>query len=82
MAGVFLLRHGKVDRVNRLPYREAIKELFVRLIQVRVSADEVIQSHSVLEEILAAVPSYEFTFRPTGAAFENAQRAVDVQARW
>lgn len=80
LAAVFLLRQGAVDHVVRISYAEAIKELFVRLIQVRVRGDEVLASHTVLEEILASVPAYEFYFRPTVAAFALARQTVDAQA--
>lgn len=80
LAAVFLLRQGAVDRVMRMARADAIKELFVRLIQVRVCGEEVLESHIALEEILASVPAYELSFRPTAAAFALAQGTVDVQA--
>lgn len=79
LAAVFLLRQSVVDRVTPMRYADAVKELFVRLVQVRVRATEVLESHTVLEGILASVPAYEFCFRPTISAFSLALRAADVQ---
>lgn len=80
LGGVFLLRHGEETRVIPLSYAETIKHLFVRAIQVRARADEVLQTHAVLEEILAVVPAFEFTFQPTVSAFAIAERAANGQA--
>lgn len=78
LAAVFLLRQSEVDRVTPMRYADGVKELFVRLIQVRVRTNEVLESHVVLENILRAIPAYEFCFRPTLAAFALALRAIDV----
>jgi hypothetical protein len=80
IAGVFLLRQGTETRVTPIAFGDAVKELFVRSIQVRVRSAEVAQSHAVLEDILAAVPAFELTFTPTVAAFNAALQAVRRQA--
>jgi hypothetical protein len=76
LVGIFLLRQADANALRPAPYAEAIKEVFVRLVQVRVDPEEVLNTHAVLEEVLTVVPSYEFSFRPTLAAFALAQRAV------
>lgn len=80
LGAVFLLRQGTSTYVTPLSHSDTIKHLFVRSIQARVRADEVLASHAVLEAVLAAVPAFEFTFEPTVSAFRIAQRAMQAQA--
>lgn len=67
--GVWLLVQAAEDRIVPIPAAQAFNELFVRLIQPSVAANEVEQTVDALVRLVGAVPVGELHFRPTPAAF-------------
>jgi len=69
LRALYLLRQAKEDRCEPLTRSQAVKELFVRLIQPRLHPTEVQLTLEVLERIVERVPVAVLHFRPTPAAF-------------
>lgn len=72
LRAVFLLQHDSSDYVEPLSRGRALKELYTRLIQPGLSADEVVLTLEHLERLLTAVPVALLHFRPTVAAVRMA----------
>jgi hypothetical protein len=71
---VFLLEQASENRVESITINRAIKELFVRLVQPRLDAEELETSLSRLEELVRGVNVSVLHFRPTVEAFDLAKR--------
>ena len=71
---VFLLEQAAENRVESMPINRAIKELFVRLVQPRLDAEELETSLTRLEELVRRVNVSVLHFQPSVAAFELAKR--------
>lgn len=74
---VYLLKQAGENRREPLSEQQAVKELFVRLIQPRLDPNELGETLRVLEEVVRAVPVGILHFRPTPAAFELAVEGSD-----
>jgi hypothetical protein len=66
---IYLLHQSAENRIETLPPGRAIKELFVRLVQPRLSRAELESSLATLEELVARVNVSVLHFRPTADAF-------------
>jgi hypothetical protein len=79
LRGLFLLAHGSEDRIDRLSARDAIGEIFVRV--MHPAADQIAMDRclSTIEEVVSRVPVGRLWFRPTPAAFLTAREwALDA----
>jgi hypothetical protein len=74
--GLFLLHQDSVDALEEVPQSRALKELFVRLIQPRITGSEVTRTTDALEATLRACPLRLLRFRPTLAAVRLAAAAA------
>jgi hypothetical protein len=79
--GLFLLQQDRSDRVEAIPAERALKELFVRLIQPRISELEVSNTLDTLHAVLAARPLYALHFRPTREAIDLARLTARARER-
>jgi hypothetical protein len=68
LRGLFLLHQDSVDAVEEVPASRALKELFVRLIQPRITGAEVERTMDALYATLRACPLRLLRFQPTLAA--------------
>jgi hypothetical protein len=68
LGSISLLVQDATDRLDLVPPGRAIKEMFVRTVQSRITEREVQSTLDILETIAGAVPFYELRFRPTTAA--------------
>ena len=66
--GLFLLHQDAVDAVEDVPASRGLKELFVRLIQPRITGAEVEHTMDALYATLRACPLRLLRFRPTPGA--------------
>ena len=66
---IYLLQQSAENRIETLPPGRAIKELFVRLVQPRLSRAELESSLTTLEELVARVKVSVLHFQPTADAF-------------
>ena len=73
VSGLFLLVQDTVDRVDPISGERALKELFVRLIQPRITAEEVSNTLDALAALVAARPLHALHFQPTPAAVHLAR---------
>ena len=63
-----LLVQDDVDRLDPISAGRAVKEMFVRTVQSRITEQEVQSTLDTLEAVASAVPCYELHFRPTADA--------------
>lgn len=80
VTGLFLLQQDSVDRTEAIPGERALKELFVRLIQPRITSIEVSNTLDALATLVAVRPLHSLHFQPTPAAVQLA-RAVAAKIR-
>jgi hypothetical protein len=73
LRGLFLLSQDTTDAVDLVPPDRALKELFVRLIQPRVTGAEVGRTMDALATTLRFCPLRALRFRPTASAVELAR---------
>lgn len=66
--GLYLLKQDTSDAVETVPTKRALKELFVRLIQPRITGMEVGHTMDALSATLRACPLRTLRFRPTASA--------------
>lgn len=71
--GLFLLKQDQIDRIATVSPSRALKELFVRLIQPRVTGPEVSRTLDTLSALVAACPVHWLHFRPTPAVIDLAR---------
>jgi hypothetical protein len=64
----YLLVQDGTDAVEEVPMNRALKELFVRLIQPRITGTEVGRTMDALTTALRMCPLRVLRFRPTSAA--------------
>ena len=76
VASVSLLVQYAEDHIERIGVGRAVKEMYVRTVQSRVTEREVHATLEVLEAVAGQVPFYELRFRPTTAAVEMVLAAV------
>ena len=75
VAGFCLLVQASRDFLSPAPPSGALKEVFVRLIQPRVSADEVGRSLEAIARLLELHPLQRFEFTPSGGAIDYLREA-------
>jgi len=73
---IYLLQQSAQNRIETLPPGRAIKELFVRLVQPRLSRAELERSLATLEELVGRVSVSVLHFQPTAEAFRLASGAA------
>ena len=73
LRGLYLLRQDTTDITEPVPTDRALKELFVRLIQPRITGVEVGRALDSLSTILRAHPLRILRFRPTTSAVDLAR---------
>ena len=78
IGGLFLLQQASKESAVRLKPARAVKELFVRLINPRLTVDEADAALRTAEAVGATVPMWELSFRPVPEAFHL---AVDLAAQ-
>ncbi len=78
IASISLLVQDVSDRLESMEPGRALKEMFVRTVQARVTEREVQRTLDTLEAVSARVPCFELRFRPTTAAVELVRRAVEA----
>lgn len=66
---IYLLQQSAQNRIEILPPGRAVKELFVRLVQPRLSRAELERSLATLEELVGRVNVSVLHFQPTEEAF-------------
>jgi hypothetical protein len=76
LRGLFLLQQDTVDALETVPHSRALKELFVRLIQPRITGSEVARTTDALQAVLGACPLHLLRFRPTFDAVTLARAAA------
>jgi hypothetical protein len=69
LRGLFLLAHGSEDRIDRLSVRDAIGEIFVRVMHPAADQTAMTRCLSTIEDVVSRVPVGRLWFRPTPAAF-------------
>lgn len=70
VAGVCLLVQADRERLSTVPSGDALKEIFVRLIQPRVNPREVTANLDAIGTLLALHPLQRFEFTPSGGAID------------
>ena len=70
VGSISLLVQDTIDRLGPLDPGRAVKEMFVRTVQARITEREVHRTLETLESVVARVPCHELRFRPTPAAVE------------
>lgn len=73
---IYLLQQSAQNRIEALPPGRAVKELFVRLVQPRLSSAELERSLATLEELVRRVSVSVLHFQPTAEAFLLAREAA------
>ena len=81
LGSISLLVQDSEDRLEPIGPSRAVKEMFVRTVQARVTEREVHTTLDTLETVAGAVPFYELHFRPTAAAIQLVLRAADARKR-
>jgi hypothetical protein len=70
IASISLLVQDSVDRLDPIDPSRALKEMFVRTVQARITEREVQTTLDTLEAVASSVPFFELHFRPTTAAVQ------------
>ena len=70
IGSINLLVQDSADRLAPIEPGRALKEMFVRTVQARVTEREVHTTLDTLESVATTVPFFELRFRPTPAAIE------------
>ena len=73
---IYLLQQSAENRIETLSAGRAVKELFVRLVQPRLSGAELERSLATLEELVGRVSVSVLHFQPTAEAFLLAREAA------
>ncbi len=73
---IALLVHGTDDHIEPMEPRRAVKEMYVRTVQARISEREVQRTLDTIEVVASRVPCYELRFLPTTAAMRLLRSAV------
>ncbi|HJU66862.1 MAG TPA: hypothetical protein VJ650_01355 [Gemmatimonadaceae bacterium] len=81
IGAVFLLVQSTETRVVALTRGRAFQEVYVRVIQPTVDAEEIRASVEVVERLIEAVPVFELHFRPDRTAFEMMQATMRAIVR-
>ncbi len=68
IGSISLLVQDAVDKLEPLELGRAVKEMYVRTVQARITEPEVQGTLATLEMLAELVPCYELRFRPTTAA--------------
>lgn len=81
LRGVFLLEQASWDRIDRLSPRDAIGEVFVRLMHPAADPTDMARCLATIEQTITRVPVGRLWFRPTKDAFMLAREwALDAAA--
>jgi hypothetical protein len=70
IGSISLLVQDSADRLEPIDPGRALKEMFVRTVQARVTEREVHSTLDTLESVATGVPFFELRFRPTPAVIE------------
>lgn len=76
---VSLLFQDDVDRLDPISAGRAIKEMFVRTVQARITEREVQSTLDTLEAVASGVAFFELHFRPTAAAVRLVLSAAEAR---